>query len=224
MGTLLERLKRERFLKDYSVVKKRKAYKFFLFMFFKMKDVVREDILAILDDALDAIKDNDIQKLRDISDHTIHDSSIYQDKYSISIAVVMYSLSKIFQKNMYKQFKGWKRFYESCMKNLNESKSALLKNDIDSYDKELKDLYKDISGLEHKLGIYITEVLNQAQIKKSGKVYEHGLSVGRAAELLGVSKWELMRYLGQTKIIDSQPLATKSVKERLKFTKKLFRE
>ena len=189
-----------------------------------MKDVVREDILSILDDAIDAIKNNDIQKLRDISDHTVHDASIYQDKYSISIAVVIYSLSKIFQKNKYKQFEGWDRFYNGCMKNLEEARSALLRKDTKAYDRELKYLYKDISGLEHKLGDYITEVLNQAQIKKSGKVYEHGLSAGRAAELLGVTKWELMSYLGQTKIVDAQPLTTKSVRERLNFTKKLFRE
>lgn len=188
-----------------------------------MKDVVREDILAILDDAIEAIKNNDIQKLRDISDHTIHDSSIYQDRYSISIAVVMYSLSKVFQKNQYKQFKGWKKFYKHCMRDLCEAKAALLKNDVKAYDRELKDLYKDVGRLEHKLGDYITAVLDQAQIKKGGKVYEHGFSVGKAAELLGITKWELMGYLGQTKIIDAHPLTTGKVKERLDFTKKLFR-
>ena len=190
----------------------------------KMKDIVREDILAILDKAVDSIKNNDADKLREISNHTTHDASIYQDKYSVSIAVIMYSLSKIFQKNQYKKFEGWKRFHKLCLKNLEEAKSALLKGRIEVYDRELKDLYKCISELQHKLGEYITEVLNQAQIKKGGKVYEHGLSAGRAAELLGVSKWELMRYLGQTKIIDTQPLTTKSVKERLNFTKKLFKK
>jgi len=189
-----------------------------------MKDVVREDIISIFDDAIDAIKDEDIKKLVEISDHTVHDASIYQDRYSISIAVIMYSLSKVFQKNKYRRFKEWNKFYKSCMKNLTEAREALLRRDISRYDRELKDLYKDISGLEHKLGEYMTEVLNQAQIKKGGKIYEHGLSAGKAAELLGVSKWELMSYLGQTKIIDAQPLTTKSVKERLKFTKKLFKE
>jgi len=189
-----------------------------------MKDVVREDILEILDKAISAFKQNDAQKLREISNHTIHDASIYQDNYSVSIAVVMYSFSKIFQKNEYKVMEGWEKFYERCLKDLNKAREALLKKDFKNYDRKLKELYKSISGLEHKLGEYITEVLGQAQIKKSGKIYEHGLSIGRAAEILGVSKWELMGYIGHTKISDTQPLATKSVKERLKFTKGLFRK
>ena len=188
-----------------------------------MKDVVREDILSILDDAIRAIKNDDSSKLRDVSDHTIHDASIFQDKHSVSIAVVIYSLSKILQKNQYKIFKGWEKFYDDCLKYLNNARSALLKDNITDYDKNLKNLYTAISKLEHKLGSYITEVLNQAQIKKSGKIYEHGISTSRAAELLGVSTWELMGYLGHTRIIDAQPLMTKTVKERLKFTKSLFK-
>jgi len=189
-----------------------------------MKEVVREDVLAIINDVLDAIEKDDVQKLRDISDHTIHDASIYQDKYSISIAVIIYSLSKIFQKNKYKKFKGWKKFQNKCIKNLNGARDALLKENVKEYDKNLKDLYKCIGKLEHKLGDYLTEVLNQAQIKKSGRIYEHGISTGRAAELLGISTWELMSYIGHTKIVDAQPLITKSVKERLNFAKNLFKK
>ncbi|MBL7100480.1 MAG: hypothetical protein ISS23_00835 [Nanoarchaeota archaeon] len=189
-----------------------------------MKDIVREDILSIFDDAIDAIKNNDAHKLGEISNHTVHDASIYQDKYSVSIAVIIYSLSKIFQRNQYKTFEGWKRFYKRCLENLDKARSALLRRKSKVYDNKLKDLYKSISELEHKLGTYITEVLNQAQIKKGKKVYEHGLSAGRAAELLGISKWELMNYLGQTKIADVQPLRTKNIKAKLEFTKKLFRE
>ena len=187
-----------------------------------MKDIVREDILAILDKAISSVKTSDSLKLREISSNTTHDASLYQDKYSISIAVIMYALSKIFQKHKSTSFKGWENFYKNCLKNLEEAKSALLKRRTDVYDKELKNLYGCISGLDHKLGKYITEVINQAQIKKSGKVYEHGISTGRAAELLGVSKWELMNYLGHTKVSNHIHSTAKSVKERLEFTKKLF--
>lgn len=190
----------------------------------EMREEVREDILSILSDAIKAIEQNDTQQLMEISDHTVHDASIFQDKYSTSIAVIIYSLSKIFQKHQYRHFKEWDRFYKRCLSDLKKSEQALLKKDVSAFDQKIKDLYKTISTLEHKFGLYITEVLNQAQIKKSGKVYEHGISAGRAAELLGITPWELMTYLGQTKIIDTMPVPTKSVKERLKFTKKLFKK
>lgn len=190
----------------------------------EMRGEVKEDILSILSDAIKAIEQNDIQQLRDISDHTVHDASIFQDKYSTSIAVIIYSLAKVFQKHQYRHFKEWDIFYKRCLSDLRKSEQVLLKNDVNAFDQKIKDLYKTISTLEHKFGLYITEVLNQAQIKKGGKVYEHGISAGRAAELLGVTPWELMTYLGQTKIIDTMPVTTKSVKERLKFTKKLFKK
>lgn len=189
-----------------------------------MKDIVRHDILTILDEVLQAIKTKDTQKLIDLSDHTMHDASIYQDKYSISIAVIIYSLSKIFQKNAYKAFRGWENFYDKCIDYLTYAKSDLSKDDYKGYDENLKKLYKAISNLEHKLGKYITEVLNQAQIKKGGKIYAHGISTGRAAELLGVSTWELMSYIGYTKIVDANPLVTKKVKARLELAKKLFKK
>ena len=189
-----------------------------------MKGIVREDVLTLLDDVLAAIKTKDTQKLTELSDHTVHDASIYQDKYSISIAVVIYSLSKIFQKNRYKGFRGWARFYDKCIDCIGDAKNALSKNDDKGYDESLKNLYKVIGELEHKLGEYITEVLNQAQIKKGGKIYAHGISTGRAAELLGISTWELMSYIGYTKIVDANPLVTKKVKARLEFAEKLFRK
>jgi len=122
-----------------------------------MKDIVRNDILTILDEVLQAIKTKDIQKMIDLSDHTLHDASIYQDKYSISVAVIIYSLSKIFQKNKYKSFRGWENFYEKCIDYISNAKSDLSKDDYKGYDENLKKLYKTISNLEHKLGRYISQ-------------------------------------------------------------------
>ncbi len=187
-----------------------------------MKAETKQDITSILKDAITAIKQEDTEKLREISDHTIHDASIFQDRHSISIAVVIYSLSKIFEKNKYKKYENWNEFYMKCLKHLEKAKDSLTLEQVNSYNKEINGLYRAISQIEKKLGTFITEVLNQAEIKKGSRIYEHGISIGRTAELLGISTWDLMTYVGQTKIPEMGPIEKKPVKERLDFAKKLF--
>lgn len=186
-----------------------------------MKEEIKRDISSILKEAAIAIRKKDIKKLKEISDHTIHDASIFQDNYSTPIAVVTYSLSKIFEKNNYKQYGNWNEFCARCIKHLEKARRYMETNQIGRYNGEIKNLYRMISQIEKEAGAFLTEVINQAQIKKGSKIYEHGISMGRTAELLGISSWELMSYVGQTKISDEM-LETKPVKERLETARKLF--
>ena len=57
---------------------------------------------------------------------------------------------------------------------------------------------------------------------KGGKLYAHGLSVGQAASLLGISQYELMSYIGKTQISDVFPEEGMSVAKRTAYAKKLF--
>ena len=61
-----------------------------------MEERVRSNLLAIFKEVKQAIKTIDIIKLRDLSNHTLHDVSILQEENSIQAAVIVYSLSKIF--------------------------------------------------------------------------------------------------------------------------------
>lgn len=187
-----------------------------------MREEIKQDIISIIKEALAAIKQNDNEKLREISDHMVHDASIFQDKYSTSIAVIIYSLSKIFEKNKYKQYENWNEFYMKCSKQLEQARENLMMDQVGRYNRNITTLYMIISRIEKKLGTFITEVLNQAEIKKASRIYEHGISIGRTAELLGISTWDLMSYVGQTKISEMGPAEKIPVKERLNFTKKLF--
>ena len=66
----------------------------------------------------------------------------------------------------------------------------------------IRNILKHIGRIDDKLKLYIDDVLDKAKIVKGSTLYEHGVSIGRAAELLGISQWELMSYVGKTKIID----------------------
>ena len=68
---------------------------------------------------------------------------------------------------------------------------------------------------------YVDEVLDKARITKGSRLFEHGLSAKRAAEIMGVSEWELISYTGKTNIADRQPAGI-TTKRRLAHALKLF--
>jgi predicted transcriptional regulator len=80
----------------------------------------------------------------------------------------------------------------------------------------------NISKYDGELKAYVEEVLGKARLKKGSKMIEQGLSVAKVAELLDVTQWDLMSYLGKTKIIDAITL-DKVVKSRLQTARKLFK-
>jgi len=161
-----------------------------------MNDAEQIDIISILKKTFYAFKEEDVRELRRLSDHITEDASIFQDDYSISLAIILYTLSKILEKEKYQNYKEWKSFYKNCLGLLDNLKKDLEKSNFDIYSKDLQELLSLIKDLDKKVPLYIEELLNSSRIKKGSNLYGYGLSLGRAAELLGISKWELMGYVG----------------------------
>lgn len=187
-----------------------------------MDSDLKKVMLESLEEAQEAFEAIDSNKLKSISDYTLHYAGIFQDTYSVSIAIIIYSLAKIVEKKKIRSDKDWARFKADTLKNLKEASAALEKDNLDKYLSELKELLSSIGKVDATFGNYVTEAIEKAKIKKGYAVYEHGLSVGRAAELMGVSPWELMDYLGQTKLVDEMPMLTKPISERLAVARKIF--
>ncbi|MEK6849763.1 MAG: hypothetical protein AABY01_04310, partial [Nanoarchaeota archaeon] len=59
---------------------------------------IKEDILSVLKKAIEALKSGNFIVLDELSNHTIHDASIYQDEDSTSTAILMYTISKVMQR------------------------------------------------------------------------------------------------------------------------------
>ncbi len=183
-----------------------------------MNDIIKKDIIAVLSDLIEILKvkeDSDIFRIKPLSNHVIHNASVFQDEDSISIAVLIYSLSKI----MERKEKGMD--YGKMLGMLNSALAGLKNNNDKAFRKSIKQLFNFIRVMDLKLKLYIHEVINQAQIKKGCKLCEHGISVARASEVLGISRWELMHYLGKTTLIEqySEPI---NVSQRLKFARSMF--
>ena len=183
-----------------------------------MHDIIKNDILAVLSELIDVLKakeNADIMKIKELSNHVIHNASVFQDEDSISVAILTYALSKIIER------KQRDMGYVKIIGMLNSCISSLKDNEDEPFRKSVRNIFNFIRAMDSRLRLYINEVINQAQIKKGCKLCEHGISVARASQVLGISRWELMHYLGKTTSIEqfSEPV---NVSQRLKFARGMF--
>ena len=186
-----------------------------------MENVVRDMVVDVLDRALPYVKEKNSVELKELSNKTVASGSISQDEESISVAVIIYALSKIIERCKFRQPRNWENFYQHILDSLSSASKNLKKNDFKEYKKSISNLFTTINQLDNKLSLYIQEVIEKAKIKKGSMIYEHGISLSRVSELLGISNWELMNYVGNSQIIDAEKNIRRVV-DRLNYTRKIF--
>jgi len=178
-----------------------------------MPEEVRQDILKILHRVIKVLEKGYYNQLKALSNHSIHNASIFQDQDSISIAVITYAMSKIVDTPSF-DLGAFRTAFKNSIKDLRAGK-------FEVYRSSIKALFKMIMDTDQKLKQYIDLVIDFAEVKKGGKIYDHGISLAQTASLLGVTQWELMEYLGTTTIEDHFREET-SVEKRLQTARKLF--
>ncbi len=186
------------------------------------KEEELKNLNDILTQAITAIRNRNLALLRDLSNRTIHSASIYKDIDSISIAVILYTLSKLLGRTDYYESKDFNEFIRKIIGEINFAISSLKQRKHNKFHKNLKEIIKIINTKGGKLNRYIREVFKEAQINKASRLYEHGISRAETAEILGIGIWELAEYVGTTGIADVDLSLTKPVKERVNLTKELF--
>ncbi len=178
-----------------------------------MEEQIRCDSLQVIKDVLRDLKKEDFVVIEETSDHVIHCASVFQDPTAISLSVSIFALAKMIQRK--------KKIIPKIYDILEEAKKALMEKNDSAYTQTLKKLIQVISQEDHKVQKYIKRVMNDAQIRKGFKLYEHGLSLGKTAELLGISHWELMKYIGNVKLPEVAPDKI-SLVQRVKYVRSLF--
>ena len=182
----------------------------------------REHIIRLLTRAQKAFEKRDTIKLKSLSDQTIHTASIYKDVDAIIVAVTIYALSKLIERERYRDYKEWPIFFNLTIKNLGKSAQYLRQNKIKEFRTSLVEIRKAANKFSSNLKKYIQDVFEKAAISKASRLYEHGLSMTETTELLGISQFELSEYVGRTGISDVNLSVTSPIKKRINFTKKLF--
>ncbi len=182
-----------------------------------------ENIIRILRETKKAIIEDNPFVIKDLSNQTIHDATISQEGDSIVVAVLVYSLGKIMQRDHYRRMEGWNEFYSVLMKNLDSSVNALEKDNIKNFRLSIGRIRNSLNELSGDLRIYIKDVFRKSEINKAFKLYEHGLSLEQTADLLGVNLWDLSSYVGQSSLGEAKVNESMPVKNRIKIAEEIFR-
>jgi len=188
----------------------------------KEAPIEKDNILNILSSVIKAIDKNDVFTIKEMSNRTVHSASIFQDPNSISIAVIVYSLAKVYEREKYTEYKDWKVFEKLVLANLKNAFSNLNANKTEEFAQNLKTILESIKKLSGHLKRYIEEVFRKARINKASRLYEHGISVEQTAKLLGITVFELAEYAGKTGIADVDLSITMPERERIKIAMDFF--
>ena len=178
-----------------------------------MEEVVRQDILEVLAKCIAALHEGDSFRVKELSNNVIHNASIFQDEDSLDIAVLMYALSKTMERG--------RLSISEVEELLARAKSSLEALNFDQHRLAVKLALRKISEADSRLKLFVSSVIDQAQLKKGCKICMHGVSVPRAANILGISRWELMQYLGRTTFHD-EASETVKVENRLACARRVF--
>jgi len=179
-------------------------------------------IAQVLNETKEALQNKNSLKLKDLSNMTIHDACNYQDSASITIATMIYSLSKIIERNDYERFRSWDLFVKKFNVILDLAIKALNEDEIKIYQKYIQQARKTLESNSVSLKPYIRETLKKAAINKGSKIYEHGISLEQTAKVLGISQWELSDYIGQRNSHEAKQNISVDIKTRAKMALDFF--
>jgi len=181
-----------------------------------------ENILNILKAAKSLVEQDKAHDLKTLSNQTVHSATISQDSDDVIVAVLIYSLGKVMERDHYREMEGWTEFYEAVTKNLGLATKSLENNNVDNMRIYLGRIRNSLNKISGDLSRYIKDVFKKAEINKAFKLYEHGLSSEATAELLGVSLWDMASYIGQSHIGDAKIAITMPAKDRVKIAEDIF--
>ncbi len=182
----------------------------------------REHVIGLLKRAKSATRSEDVVELKEISNKTIHSSTIYQDEDNILVAVVFYGLSKIIERGRKYYKENYQKYKKQYLKILDDAMQHLEKKEDKKFKQHVSKLIRS-SMISEDLKQHLKDLFQKAKLNKAGKVYEHGISMEKTAKLLGVSQWELAEYTGQIKTGEMKQEETMNIQKRIKLAEEIFK-
>ena len=182
-----------------------------------MKEEIRKALIGFLNRLIKTLRirnEKDIEDMKEISDEAIRQSAIHKEGDAVSFAVMVYSLYKIIKEISDEE-------YEDIATELNFARKSLQENNLGRYNKNIKTIFSLVSKSNAKIKTHLQDVLQAARIKEGVHLFKHGLSIGKAAEMMGLSTWDLLGYAGKTEYMEGHKELT-SIKKRVAYTLKLF--
>jgi hypothetical protein len=154
-------------------------------------------IVEILGQAQQALKQQNALALKEISNQTVHCSSCFQDPGTTTMAVVIYTLSKLIERPDTLKIKRWPEATKKIQSYFTLAQQAVRTKKDSQFEAYMQRIRTTLTSLSVNLKPYMQDLLQKASVNKAGKIYEHGISMGKTAQLLGISQWELSDYVSQ---------------------------
>ncbi len=181
-----------------------------------------EHLVEVIKGTEIALLRKDAVKLKDLSNQTVHQAASHQDEGCITLAVLIYALSKLIERKDYERIKNWDKFVKKISAFLDLAITTLKEGNESKYKVYLEMSRKTLTSISVNLKPYIQEVLRKAAINKASKIYEHGVSMEATAKMLGITQWELSEYAGQKQTSDNPYNETIDVKKRAQTALEFF--
>ena len=181
-----------------------------------------EHVISVLRETREALETSDTFKLQKLSDQTIHSASIHQHTDFITLAVLIYSLSKILERKEKMNIARWSAYVKKINDELFKAMSELKKGDSEEFARHLEHTKELLISFSPNVRENVQEVIKRASINKASKIYEHGISLSRTAKLLGITQWELADYVGHSKAHEDPYATTVDEKKRAKIAREFL--
>jgi hypothetical protein len=178
--------------------------------------------ISVLEKCKSALVQKNLFQLKELSNQTINTASAHQDSASITIAVIIYTLSKLVEREDYRKIPSWDKFVKKFNSFIDLAIKALKEDKEKFYEKYIDRARQAITSHSIALKPYIQDVLKKASINKASKIYEHGVSLEQTSRLLGITQWELSDYIGSKDLADQKQNQTLDVKSRAKMALEFF--
>lgn len=183
-----------------------------------ISEEVLKDSLLVLEKAIRAINKNDLVDLEMISNQVIHNATTSQDILSTTISKILYGIFKLERESTHKNIPLPLKDFNDMLIKLHD---LIGLGKIHDFALESEKVMIHIEKLGHDINL--ENVIDRAGVKKGSKIYDHGISIAQAADTMKVSPWELYPYVGKSKLNDYPYDIDKRVKNRLAYTRGLFK-
>ncbi|MCK5624841.1 hypothetical protein KAI04_03295 [Candidatus Pacearchaeota archaeon] len=184
----------------------------------------KENILKILEGTKTSIQKGDVVTIKNLSNQTTNTAALTHDPDNIAIAVIVYTISKLFERQDYQKLPGWQEFYNTIFKCIDNSIISIKNNDDAQIKTNLDCLRTSLVKVSGNLKKHIQDVFRKASINKASKIYEHGISMEKTAKLLGITMFELASYSGQREQVSETPIIKGvDVKSRINLAMEMFK-
>jgi hypothetical protein len=129
------------------------------------------------------------------------------------ICVLIYGLRKLISKKHIVHSDSWIEYEREIISNLTLSLENYRPEDPSRFNNYIKKVISIIKKADQELGRYVSVVIDDGRVKLASTAYAYGLSASQAANLLSITKEQLMSYVGITKMPDEDK-PFKSIFER----------